>query len=102
MKRGVQDRLWELVEWLFVYWPGQTQAWNPSEWNHVLDDEPPTGADLEATWKPEDCGDDGEQIGPLIVWDSHRRVVWESVEWMRVARARELAHNKGYTFLKIA
>jgi hypothetical protein len=98
MKRGVRDRLWELVEWLAVCSPGQTLTWNPSEWNQELADEPPTGADFQATWRPEDRGDDGESIGPRVVWDPERRVVWESVEWMRQFEAQELAERKGLIF----
>jgi len=80
---------------------GQTQIWNPSEWNRAPDNEaePPTGPDLQATWRPEDHGDDGEAIGPLIVWDPQKRMVYESDEWMRQTQARELARSKGLTFL---
>ena len=103
MERSYGDRAWELVEWLAVNWPGQTQILNPSAWRAPDDEaEPPTGPDLQATWRPEDHGDNGEAIGPLIVWDPQKRIVCESDEWMRQPRARELAKNKGVIFLDLS
>src|SRR5712691_9906956 len=61
--------------------------------------EPPASEVLQATFKWEDTADDGEDIGPLIVYDPERNdVVWESSDWVRLSEAKALAVQKGWRF----
>ncbi len=61
--------------------------------------QPPPSDRLQATFKWEDAAGDGEDIGPLIVFDPDTKdVVWESPDWVRVSEARALAKNKGWQF----
>lgn len=61
--------------------------------------EPPPSTRLQATFKWEETAEDGEDIGPLIVFDPDERdVIWESPDWVRVSEARALAEAKGWQF----
>src|SRR2546430_17735228 len=61
--------------------------------------EPPASEALQATFKWEDTADDGEDIGPLIVYDpDQNEVVWASADWVRLSEAKALAAQKGWRF----
>ena len=61
--------------------------------------EPPVSPELQATFKWEQTAEDGEDIGPLIVYSPEENdVVWESPEWMRLSEARALASRKEWQF----
>jgi hypothetical protein len=61
--------------------------------------EPPASPSLQATFKWEQTDDDGEDIGPLIVFSPEdSEVVWESSEWMRLSEAQTLAAQKQWQF----
>jgi len=73
-------------------------------WDRDPDDprerpEPPDSLVFQATFKWEDTADDGEDIGPLIVYDPEQNeVVWESADWVRLSEAQALATEKGWRF----
>lgn len=59
--------------------------------------QPPTAADLKATFKWEDDNNNGDQIGALIVWDPRSQtVVWESNDWMTLDEANKIASQRGW------
>jgi hypothetical protein len=61
--------------------------------------EPPASTKLHATFKWEETGEEGEDIGPLIVYDPElSEVVWESTQWLTLTAARSLAEAKGWRF----
>jgi hypothetical protein len=61
--------------------------------------EPPASPSLQATFKWEHTDDDGEDIGPLIVFSPEENdVVWESPEWMRLTDAQAFAAQKQWQF----
>jgi hypothetical protein len=61
--------------------------------------EPSVSPDLQATFKWEQTDEDGEDIGPLIVFSPEQHeVVWESPEWMRLSEAQTLAAQKEWQF----
>jgi hypothetical protein len=61
--------------------------------------EPPASRGLQATFKWEHTDDDGEDVGPLIVFSPEANdVVWESPEWMRLSDAQALAAQKQWEF----
>jgi hypothetical protein len=61
--------------------------------------QPPASVRLLATFEWEDEAEDGEDIGPLIVYDPEKDdVVWESSDWMRLSGARQLAEAKQWQF----
>jgi hypothetical protein len=62
-------------------------------------EEPPPSSRLQATFKWEDQAEDGEDIGPLIVYDPDAQdVVWETPDWVRVSEAKALASSKKWQF----
>jgi hypothetical protein len=74
-------------------------SFNPDPDDPRLQDEPPASEHLQATFKWEHQTEDGEDIGPLIVYDQDaNRVVWETSEWVRVSEAQALASSKGWQF----
>lgn len=64
----------------------------------IFQAEPPASTRLSATFKWEDEDKDGEDIGPLVVFDPDKGVIWEAPDWMRVSEARALAEAKGWQF----
>jgi hypothetical protein len=59
--------------------------------------EVPTGPHLIATFKSEDVTNDGQDVGPVSVWDTvEERVVWQSDGWMRESLFVALCEARGW------
>jgi len=64
-----------------------------------LQDEPPPSSRLRATFKWEETANDGEDVGPLLVFNPDEgMVIWESPDWLRRSEAEALAHRKGWKY----
>lgn len=60
---------------------------------------PPTSDRLQATFKWEDEAEDGESVGPLIVFDPDAGdVIWESGDWLRLSEARAFSTARSWRF----
>ena len=95
----LSERLAERIEEYLASGPHFYKQPEPNPNDPRLRDEPPPSPRLQATFKWEDQTEDGEDIGPLIVYDPDaKEVVWESHDWVHLTEARELAQAKGWHF----
>ena len=54
---------------------------------------------LQATFKCEDEAEDGESVGPLIVFDPDAGdVIWESADWLTLSEARAFSTARNWRF----
>ena len=53
---------------------------------------------IEATFKGEDEAENGEIIGPLILWDHDKNDFVKEFDWMPLSEARKLAETNGWHF----
>jgi hypothetical protein len=75
--------------------------WDPDPNDPRGRPEPPVSPRLQATFKWEQTDEDGEDVGPLIVFSPEEDdVVWESPEWMRLSEAEALADRKEWQFTR--
>lgn len=95
---------WQADEELRSFLEPVTRPTDASLWEPIDDAEPrprsPTevvDARPEATFKWEETGEDGEDLGPLIVWDPvTNTVIWESEDWLTESAARRMADENGW------
>jgi hypothetical protein len=95
----LSERLAEGISEYLVSGPHFYKQQEPDPNDPKLREEPGPSPRLQATLKWEDQTEDGEDIGPLIVYDPDaKEVVWESGNWLRLTEARQLAQTKGWRF----
>jgi hypothetical protein len=97
---------WQASQELHGFLEPVTRPGDESLWEPLDDFEPQSSPSTEevdtraqATFKWEETGQDGEDLGPLIVWDPvTKSVIWESEDWLTESAARRLAQDKGWRF----
>ena len=67
-----------------------------STWSLPRDDSLRPVQGIEATFKGEDQAENGEIIGPLIVWDHEKDDLVQEFDWMPLSEARKLAEKNGW------